>query len=77
MTKQKPVCVTGIWLRTEGDKIIVEAEIGGEWIPIITDYLASSEAVISHIVEPLGMLAAKAKYQGQPRWADQATERTE
>lgn len=51
------VPVSGVWLRTIGDHVEVLAEIDGEWKLLIRDHRESN---ISHIIEPLGMRAAKA-----------------
>lgn len=48
----EPLPVTAIWLRREGDKAIVLAEIGGDWIPLIEEHL---EGNFSHIIEQAGI----------------------
>lgn len=54
----KPVDVTGIWLRTDGDDVVVYAEVGGKHYEVIRDYCPHSETIISHFVSSLGISAA-------------------
>lgn len=56
--KQKPIEITGLFLRNSGDYIIVELEIDGQWYKILEDKIGPMEGVVSHIVEPLGILRA-------------------
>ena len=51
------ITITGLMLRNEGNDIIVELEIDGKWVEVIKEYLPS-DAIVSHIVEPLGILKA-------------------
>ena len=56
MTMKEPIEVTGIWLRGNRDNgIEVLVEVNGYWRKAITD---SFYGEVSHIVEPLGIMAA-------------------
>jgi hypothetical protein len=52
VTKQQPIPVSGVWLRKEGERVIVAVEIEGKWIDVITE---REEGPFSHIVEPDGI----------------------
>lgn len=47
--------ITGLMLRNEGDYIIVELEVGGEWCPVLREYAPLKEMAISHIIEVIYM----------------------
>lgn len=51
----EPIAVTGIMLRRYGNYAIVEAEIDGKWVMVVSEPLDSN---FSHIVEPSGMRLA-------------------
>ena len=55
MAQENPVEVTGIWLRSIGDKLEVLAEIDGEFRLVITESMGGP---MSHIAEVSGMLKA-------------------
>lgn len=60
--QQEPVAVHGIWLRSFGHPdgnvdVLIERE-PGEWSLAIRAHGHGMEGMISHIVEPLGMLRA-------------------
>jgi hypothetical protein len=40
--------ISGVWLREEGERVIVAVEIEGKWIDVITEH---KEGPFSHIVE--------------------------
>lgn len=52
--------ITGLMLRNEGDYIIVELEVGGEWHIVLREYAPLKEMAISHIVNVSGMEKALA-----------------
>lgn len=55
------VKVTGIWLRGDGNDVVVEAEIGGQWVEVIREHLATPYGephTVSHIVEVAGIRKA-------------------
>lgn len=47
--------VSGVWLRAEGDTIIVSVEIDGRWKRVIEEH---REGPMSHMVEVAGMESA-------------------
>jgi hypothetical protein len=47
------ILISGVWLRKEGERVIVAVEFGGKWIDVITEH---AEGAFSHIVEPGGIL---------------------
>lgn len=50
------VCITGLMVRNEGDRIIAEIEIDGRWFEVINEFVGPMEFSISHIVEPDGII---------------------
>ena len=44
-------------VRNTNDTIIVEVEIFGQWREVINEWVGPMEFVISHIVEPIAMMA--------------------
>jgi hypothetical protein len=57
MAKQPPVSITGVWLRTIGDRVQVLLEIAGQWRLINDERLGDgAKTIISHITEPGGIL---------------------
>ena len=48
--------LSGIRLRTVGDYIVVDAEIGGRWVEVI-NVNCPCDTVISYTVEPLAILS--------------------
>ena len=53
MIESDKVTVRGVWLRKEGERVIVAVEIEGKWIDVITE---RADSAFSHIVEPGGIL---------------------
>ena len=49
---QKPLAIEGLWLRREGDKVIVLVQIDGQWTEVIRE---SAEGPFSHTVAPNGI----------------------
>jgi hypothetical protein len=41
-----------IWLRREGDRVIVEVEDGERWVEVISE---CHDSFFSHIIEPVGV----------------------
>ena len=41
-----------IWLRREGEHVIVEVSLKGEWVPVIKEHIDGN---FSHCVEPIGI----------------------
>lgn len=57
--RRSPVAVNGIWLRTEGQYVIVDVELEpGYWVEAIRDFSGMDDVTISHIVEPGGIRIA-------------------
>lgn len=52
---RKTVSISGLWLRTTGDRIQVLVERAGVWYLVIDKYGPLNEMSISHIVEPSGI----------------------
>lgn len=52
---KREVSVSAIWLKTIGDDVIVEAEIGGRWVELIRE---RSDGAYSHIIEGNGVFTA-------------------
>ncbi len=52
----KTVCISGLMLRTEEDRIVVELEIDGAWVVVLSEWIGSTDVIISHIIEPLGII---------------------
>ena len=52
---QKATGYGPIWLRREGDYVIVEVEHAGEWIEVIREHIDGN---FSHCVEPIGIQEA-------------------
>ena len=53
--------ISAVWLRREGDEIVVEVEIGKRFVEVIRE---NGDAPISHIVEESGIAKAVSR-QGQ------------
>lgn len=53
---QEPVPVSGIWLRTVSDGLQVLAEVEGKWRIVIEEAASTEDLMMSHIVEPSGIL---------------------
>ena len=49
---EKPVSITGVWLRRKGDQVVVAIEVHGYWVELVSEHY---EGNFSHIVEPSGM----------------------
>lgn len=65
-TNQKtPICITGLMVRNEGERIISEVEIDGQWIEVINELCGPMEFAISHIVEPAGIIQKLQANQSQ------------
>jgi len=56
MNIKKVVPVSGIMLRNAGQELIVEAEIDGNWVEVIREFVGPMQFSISYIVEPDGIL---------------------
>lgn len=52
MSTEETVCISGLYLRRQGGKIIVTVEIDGRWVDVITE---SVDGEISHNVYPSGI----------------------
>lgn len=55
---KEPIEITGLMLRNEGQYVIVEVEINGEWHQVIKEYSGFVESAFSHIIEPIGIRTA-------------------
>jgi hypothetical protein len=44
--------ITAVWLKRLGDRVLVEAEIGGRWVPLIEEHF---DGAFSHIIETGGI----------------------
>lgn len=53
--RKAPIGVTAIWLKRLGDKVVVEAEVEGRWVEIISEHHDGS---YSHIAESGGIMNA-------------------
>lgn len=60
MSTQKPVAITAVYLKTIGDRAIVEVEIDGAWVEVINNHY-DGDNIISHIVEANGIRRALAE----------------
>jgi len=61
--------VRRVMLRSEGDDLIVEMEIGGHWIEVIRASDGRRASTPSQIVEPAGLLrAVQVEAQPFPAW---------
>ena len=60
----QPVSVSGVWLRREGDRVVVLFERDGKWYRAISEHMDSQ---FSHIIEPLGMAACPVYEVTAPR----------
>lgn len=54
------VRISGLWLRREGDDLILDVELPDRAVEAIRERCAGMECEISHHVAPLGILSAKA-----------------
>lgn len=54
MAKSK-IEISGLMVRTEGNNIIVEVEVGDEWYQVIKEFAEIHESSVSHIIEPDGI----------------------
>lgn len=52
------ITTTGVWLRNDGPWLEVLVEVDGEWRVAIREYAPLDAQSISHIVEPLGIMAS-------------------
>lgn len=50
--------ISGLWLRREGDHVVVLVEQSGAWVEVIREHFAGP---FSHIIEPSGIRAVLAK----------------
>lgn len=57
MAKDK-IEISGLMVRNEGQYVIVEVEINGEWHQVIKEYSGFIESAFSNIIEPAGILTA-------------------
>jgi len=55
--KQPPVGITGAHIWNDGTHVLLDLEIDGEWVRVISEY-APCETAFGHIVEPAGIRAA-------------------
>lgn len=58
MSKQNPVSITAVYLKTLDSRLIVEVEINGVWVEVINDHY-DGDNLISHIVEANGIRRAQ------------------
>ena len=49
---RETIKIEGLWLRREGDHVVVLAEVDGNWVEVIREHVDGS---FSHIVEPDGI----------------------
>lgn len=47
--------ISGLMVRNEGQYVIVEVEIDGNWYQVIKEYSGFIESAFSHIIEPAGI----------------------
>ena len=56
---QEPIQITGVWLRREGQDMVVDVELPGRgWVEAIREHMGPVEWGASHIVEPAGIRGA-------------------
>jgi hypothetical protein len=60
---KEPICITGLMVRNEGKRLIAEIEYNGQWVEVINEWVGPMEFVISHIVEPIGMIKEAEKHR--------------
>lgn len=54
MVKEE-IKISGLMVRTEGQFVIVEVEVNGEWHVVIKEFAGFVESTVSHIIEPAGI----------------------
>ena len=71
-TTSDAVPVGGVMLRTDGNDLIVEMKIDGQWVQVIRACEGRSAETLSYLVEPAGLIRA-AQQQAHPipawQWA--------
>jgi hypothetical protein len=50
------ISIGGVWLRREGDQVIVSVEVDNQWRDVIQEHIAGN---FCHIVEPAGIAESR------------------